>query len=569
MSALGRLLTLPSMARQIVRLRQVAAVVIRYGFGHLITRSGLDRLLRVGGILGRNVPQADADLAARSWEVRVRLALEELGPTFVKLGQMLATRADLVPLSLIEELRRLQDNVPPFAAAEARALVERELGANVASLFARFDAEPIAAASIAQVHRAQLLSGEEVVLKLQRPGLDDRLRTDMELLGFLANFLEENMAEVRPFKPVAAVEEFGRSLRMETDFGNELRNIERFRKQMSDEPRVHIPATWPALSTRRVLTMEFLDGVKVTDVAAPRAWEIDPVAVAEIGTAVVISSIFEHGFFHGDPHPGNFFVMRDGRLGVIDFGMMGSLDRERIGELLSFMAAILLGDAEMLIVLLMDLGILGDDVDVRRLRAEISNLMARYHDVDLASVDIGTFMTATIEVVLRHDIDLPADLLLVGKAISTMEGVAREIHPGFNPMVDLRPIFVRLYLRRALDPETYSRRILRIMRDWWSLAAVVPGEVRSVLRRLKRGELRIEVADPQLEDALIRRDRQVNRAILAATTLVAWALFALLLPQAEQRGLMSVTTWWTVLLAGVGMWTGGLLGLSMLRSRAF
>lgn len=563
MSALGKIWTLPSMARQAGRLRQVAAVAMRYGFGQVIESTGLRVLLRNGRDAG-----VDASVADRRPEVRVRMALEELGPTFVKLGQMLATRPDLASMELCTELRKLQDAVPAFPASEARALVEHELGAPVEQLFARFDATPLAAASIAQVHRAQLLSGEEVVIKLQRPGLDERLRADLDLLTTIAALLEEHVPELRVFKPAAAVEAFGQGLRLETDFHNELRNIERFRRQFAAEPRVHVPATYPALSTRRVLTMEFLDGVKVTDAAGLAAWEIAPKAVAETGIDVVIASIFEHGFFHGDPHPGNFFVLRDGRLGVIDFGMMGSLDRERIDELLAFMAAILLGDAEMLVSLLMDLGILGDAVDVRRLRGEVAALMGRYHGVDIATVDIGTFLTETIEVVLRHDIDLPTDLVLIGKAISTMEGIAREIHPAFNPMQDLRPTFVRLYLGRALDPETYSRRLFRTLRDWWGLAVVLPGEARSVLRQLRRGQLRIEVADPDLDRALLQRERQVNRAVLTATTLVAWALFAWLLPTAELRGLSSPTTWWTVLLGGVGLWTGTWLGVSMLRSRA-
>lgn len=563
MSALGRIIALPGMARQMGRLRQVLSVAVRYGFGHVLDRTGLGSLVRL-----RAGVTEDEELARRRWEVRIRMALEELGPTFVKLGQLLATRPDLVPLSLIEELRQLQDNVPPFDAAIARALLDEELGPRADSSFAHFDAQPLAAASIAQVHRARLRSGEEVVVKLQRPGLDERLRSDLELLSFVAGWLEEQLPEIRRFKPVMAIDELARSLKLETDFGNELRNIERFRQQVSSDPRIKVPQTWPGLSTRRVLTMEYLDGCKVTDTDTLAAWNVNPVDIAQVGITVVISSIFEHGFFHGDPHPGNFFVLRDGRLGVIDFGMMGSLDRERIDELLTFMAALLLGDAEMLVSLLLDLGLLGDSVDVRRLRSAVAALMGRYHGVDIASVDISAFLADAIEVIVEHEIDLPSDLLLIGKSLSTMEGIARQIHPGFNPLVDLRPLFVRLYLARALDPETYSRKLVRTARDWWSLANALPGEARILLRQARRGELRLEVVDPGQDRAFEGRDRQVNRAILAATTLAAWALFAWLLPTAEARGWASVTTWWTAMLGATGLWTGSLLGFSLLRSRA-
>ncbi len=563
MSALGRLLALPGMARQVRRLRQVLGVAVRYGFGHVLDRVGLASLVR----LGRDV-EADATLADRRWEVRLRMALEELGPTFIKLGQALATRPDLVPMSLIEELRRLQDDVPPFDSELAQSMIVSELGQPIDRAFAHFERKPIAAASIAQVHRARLHDGTWVVVKLQRPGLDERIRRDLELITFVAGWLEQQLPEVRRFKPVEAIEELARNLKLETDFGNELRNIERFRQQLVDHPRMVVPRTWPELSTRRMLVMEFLDGCRITDRARLAEWGVDPVQIAEFSTHQVISSIFEHGFFHGDPHEGNFLVLRDGRLGVLDFGMMGSLDRERIDELLTFMAALLLGDAELLVAQLMDLGLLGDSVNVRRLRGEVSTLMGRYHGVDIQSVEVSTFLGEAIEVITRHDIDLPSDLLLIGKALSTMEGIARQIHPTFNPLVDLRPVFVRLYLARALDPETYSRRITRTARDWWSLANVVPGELRAILRRARRGEIRFEVADPGLDRLLEARDRQVNRVILTATTLAAWGLFAALLPTAELRGWWSPTTWWALLLALTGFWTGGLLGISLLRSRA-
>ncbi len=562
MSTIAKILNLPQYARNVGRLRVMITVIIRHGFGHVLERAGLMQVLRVAPGL-----QADKTVANKIWEVRVRLALESLGPTFVKLGQMLATRPDLVPMSLIYELRKLQDDVPAFAFTEVEQLITAELGMSLAEAFAFVDPEPLAAASIAQVHRARLKTGEEVVIKVQRPNLDETIRTDLDLLRLVAGQLEERVPEVRQFRPLAAVEEFARNLKRETDFGNELNNIERFRRQFAGNEKVHVPATYPALSTRCVLVMEFIDGAKITDLAQLEAWGLSGAAAANVGIELVMASIFEHGFFHGDPHPGNFFVLRDGRLAVIDFGMMGALDRDRIEDLLSFMAAILMNDPEMLVTQLLDMGIINDAVDMRGLRAEVSELMGRYYGLDLAKVDIGDFIIETFETIVRFGVFLPSDLLLIAKSISTMEGIAREIHPDFNPMAELRPYFIRLYVQRALDPQTYSRRAFRVLHDYWTLIQRAPSDVRGTLRRLHDGELSFEVRDPGVELQHRRVERRTNRLIMAVCCVTTWGLFAWLLPTAEQRGLLSVVTWWTVLVGMTGLWTGALLGFSLLRSR--
>lgn len=562
MSAIAKILNLPQYARNVGRLRLMISVIIRHGFGHVLERAGLLQLLRMTPGL-----QADKNVANKIWEVRIRLALESLGPTFVKLGQMLATRPDLVPMSLIHELRKLQDDVPAFDFNAVERLVTTELGTDLAAAFLSVDMEPLAAASIAQVHRAQLATGEQVVLKVQRPNLDETIRTDLELLRFIAGQLEERVPEVRQFRPLAAVDEFARNLKRETDFGNELNNIERFRRQFASNTKVHVPITYPELSSRRLLVMEYIDGAKVTDLEQLDAWGLSGPDAASVGIELVIASIFEHGFFHGDPHPGNFFALKDGRLAVIDFGMMGSLDRDRIEDLLSFMAAILMNDPEMLVTQLLDMGIINDAVNLRDLRAEISDLMGRYYGIDLAKIDIGTFIIETFETIVRFGVFLPSDLLLIAKSISTMEGIAREIHPQFNPMEELRPYFIRLYVQRALDPQTYSRRAFRVLHDYWSLIQRTPNDVRGTLRRLHEGELSFEVKDPGADLLHRRTERRTNRMIMLVCTVVTWGLFAHLLPTAEHRGLFSVVTWWTVLLGVTGIWTGALLGFSLLRSR--
>ena len=565
MSALARMLRLPQYARNLQRLRFILGVVVSHGFGHVLQQAGLARLLPFTG--GGLAMRADQSLRGESWEVRVRLALESLGPTFVKLGQMMATRPDLIPMSLIHELQKLQDDVAPFKFPAVRRLIQDELGVPLSEAFAAFDEAPLAAASIAQVHRARLHDGAEVVVKVQRPNLEQRIHTDLDLLMIIAEQLEERIAEARQFRPVELVENFARSIKRETDFENERENIERFRKQFAAEPGLHLPRTWPELSSLRVLTMEFIDGCKVTDKAQLEAWGVDTKHVAQLGTKLVMSAIFEHGFFHADPHPGNFFVLPDGRLALIDFGMMGSLDRERVDEMLAFLAAILLADPEMLVSQLMDLGLLDDTVDVRALRTEIHELLSRYYGMEIGALDIGVFITEVFETIIRYDVRMPADLLLVGKSVTTMEGIARQIQPDFNPMLELRPYLIRLYARRALDPNTYSRRIWRVAHDWWGLARSLPNDVRGLARRARDGELQINVNDTGHNERLVRVERQVNRVIVGVACVACWSLFSILVPEAAKAGLVSFTSFWALVLAINGTWLSALLGFSLLRSR--
>ena len=565
MNALGRLLRLPQYARNLQRLRFILGVVVSHGFGHILQRAGLSRLLPLAG--GGMSMRGDQALRSESWEVRIRLALESLGPTFVKLGQMLATRPDLIPMSLIHELRKLQDDVAPFKFPAVRRLIQEELGRPLSEAYAVFSEQPLAAASIAQVHRARLHDGSEVVVKVQRPNLDQRIRTDLDLLMIIAEQLEERISEARQFRPVELVEHFARSIKRETDFDNERTNIVRFAKQFANEPGLHLPRTWPELSTRRILTMEFIDGCKVTDLAQLEAWQVDTKQVARLGTKLVMAAIFEHGFFHADPHPGNFFVLPDGRLALIDFGLMGALDTERIDEMLAFLAAILLADPEMLVGQLMDLGLINDTVDVRALRTEIHELLSRYHGLEIAALDIGVFITEVFETIIRYDVRMPADLLLVGKSVSTMEGIARQIQPDFNPMMELRPYLIRLYARRALDPNTYSRRVARVAHDWWGLVRSLPNDVRGLTRRVRDGELQLNINDTGQAERLVRAERQVNRVIVGVSSLVCWSLFSVLVPEATKAGLLSFTSFWALVLAINGSWTGALLGFSLLRSR--
>ncbi len=568
MSAIGQLLKLPQYARNLARLRQVLAVLARHGFGHWLVRAGLDKYASPTTRGMALTESENTALEALTWELRVRHCCEELGPTFVKLGQVAATRPDLIPMSLIFELRKLQDDVAPFGFADVKQIVEADLGKPLTELYSRFDEKPIAAASIGQVHRAALLDGQAVVVKVQRPGLEYTIRTDLDLLAMMARLIEERVPEAAAFRPVDAIDQFARGLKRETDFLSELDNIERFRRNFADDPRLHLPITYPELSTKRVLTMEFIDGFKVNNLAKLEEHGISGEVIAKSGTEIIIRSIFEHGFFHADPHPGNFFILPDGRIALIDFGMMGAVDRDTIDDLLSFMVALLLSDTEMLVTQFIDLGLVDDTVNVRAMQGEIADIMARYNGRTLAQLDIGVFIAEIFEAVVRYHVRLPVELILIGKSISTVEGIAQEIYPAFNPLEELRPHLVELYARRMLDPKAHTRKLYRIFHDYSGLLRVLPGEIRGVLRRLKTGELTLNVRDPGAEQRALRHERSLNRALVSAYGITAWVLFTVTLPHAlvatDWRAPM---LWYAVMCAAQGLVAFVIVLLSLGRSR--
>lgn len=567
MSVVAQLVRLPQYARNLARLRHVTAVAARHGFGHWLVRIGLDRY---AGLVQRGLVLAepDSEVNELTWEHRVRLVLEALGPTFIKLGQVAATRPDLIPMSLIHELRKLQDRVGGFPFEQAKLVVEAELGMPLERAFASFDPVPIAAASIAQVHRARLHTGEDVVVKVQRPQLDQIISADLELLSLVAQMLEDRVPEARQFRPKTMIDEFARNLRRETDFGNELQNLERYRKITNAFPELHLPITYPALSGRRILTMEFIDGCKVNDKAKLDEWGVSGEMIARVGTQLFITSIFEHGFFHADPHPGNFFIQRNGQIALIDFGSMGSIDGDTLDELLTFLVSLLLNDPEMLVNQFVDLGLVEDTVNTRALQGEVAEILQRYNGITLDQLDIAVFITEVFETVVRYNVQLPVELILIGKAISTMEGIAQDVYPAFNPLESVRPYLVQLYVRRVLDPKNYSKRIFRVLNDYWGLARVLPGEVRGLLKRAKSGDLQLRLHDQLAEYKADRQERMLNRILLAGYSVAAWSLFTWVLPQALAKPGVAAMDIYAILLATQGVITGGLVLVSWLRSRA-
>jgi ubiquinone biosynthesis protein len=512
---------LPQTLRSLQRLREILAVVTRYGWGDVVARlgpAGAIERVRARLRFRRELREGrePLDLSACTTEQRIRMALEELGPTFVKLGQVLATRPDLIPMSLVEELRRLQDKVPPFPAAEARAAIARELGRPVEAIFARFDDRPLAAASIGQVHRATLRDGGgDVVVKVRRPNLEAVLQQDLEILVGLAGLLEENVPETRQFAPRAMAEEFRRAVQQEVDLSREARNIERFAANFRSDPTVKVLRVHKALSSRGVLTLELIDGMKANDVAAIEAAGLDRADLARRGVEFVVRQVFRDGFFHADPHPGNIFVLRDGRIAPIDMGQMGSLDPEMRDALLELIVGVLLGDAQKIVALFQRLGLVDERTDLAGLRRDAQEMLDAYRSLAIAEVDVAAFIGELFDVLTRHHVEVPPELLLMGKALATIEGVARELDPTLDPMAAMRPLVLRYYLERLADPRFLARDVVRAAEDLGALAAAAPRELRTVLAALRAGRLTFGVEIRGLAEAELERARSANRIALA------------------------------------------------------
>ena len=507
--------------RTLRRVREILSVLLRYGFGDVVGRMGRLRVFAGLGRLLRWRREGRAAREALSTERRIRLVLQDLGPTFIKFGQILANRPDLVPVGLITELKELQDRVKPFSSDEARELLESELGRPLDEIFSEFEDRPIASASIAQVHRARLVDGTSVAVKIRRPGIGRTIDSDLAILRMMAEALRRNLPEMARFDPTGLVKEFARSLRRELDFRYELYHLERFRRNLADEERLVVPGTYQDVCTSAVLVMDFIDGVRITDREAILAAGIDVGELVHVGVELTLRAIFEHRFFHADPHPGNFFVLPDGRLCLLDFGIMGSIAEDRLEHLLTFLNGALTMDVDAVVESLVDMGVLKDDQGVPELKEEIGYLLGRYAGVSIRNLQILDLLDALFDLFFRFHVKPPADLLLVIKTMGILEGVVREVYPEFQPLEEIRAFVVPFYVERMLDPDLHARRAAAAA--YTSLRALqrLPGRLDRVLGMLESGELQVRVPDDLQAEMGRQRLEIANRMAWVGLTATA------------------------------------------------
>jgi ubiquinone biosynthesis protein len=494
-----KLNSIPQIYRNLGRWSEIVSVLSKYELAAWIGRLGPDfakDLLKARG---------GAAIARVPWETRLRLALAELGPTFIKLGQILSTRPDLVGVRLAEEFQQLQEKVHADPPEVVRKLVENELGRTIEELFAEFEPEAMASASIGQVHRARLHSGEAVVVKVLHADIEKKVAVDMDILAGLAAWAEM-VPEFHNYRPSAIVAEFRRAMRRELDFGREERNIQQFANDFRDDPTVHVPATYPSLSSRRVLTMEQLVGIKLSEPAKLAEAGIDTDEVARRGAAICLKMIFDHGFYHADPHPANLMVMEGCTIGLLDFGMVGRIDERLHEDVSEMIVAISSLDAEHTTAMILRLGKTPSDLDRSALSLDVADFLSYYASQSLDKLDLSGALNEMMEQIRRYHIMLPARIVMLLKALVTLEGTARAISPKFSLIEMIRPYRRKLMLRR-FSPKRQLRKLRRLYSELEHLVDILPQGIADILEQMQSGRFDIHLDHRGLEPS-------VNRLVL-------------------------------------------------------
>ncbi|MBK9120572.1 MAG: AarF/ABC1/UbiB kinase family protein [Phycisphaerales bacterium] len=512
--------------RHVNRYRQVLTVLIRYGFGHLVDSLRISQYLEIGWQL---IAREKAEHVERLSDAqRVRMAIEELGPTFVKLGQVLSTRPDLIPPVFVEELTKLQQEGVPIPREQVRTILAAELKHPVEELFARFEDQPLAAASIAQVHRATLHTGEEVVVKVQRPGIEEVLDVDLEILLHLAMLFERHVEGWQVYRPSRIVEEFSRTVSRELDFQTEATHLERFANQFLDDDTIYVPKVYRALTTQRVLTMEFVDVIPVRDVAALRSAGLDPRIIAARGMDLTLKQLFVHGFFHADPHPGNVFVLPGNVICLLDFGMMGRLSREARESFADLIHAIARRDSKAVAVALLRVTQHEPqhDPDVPQIERDVAEFIDLNVPQRLSELNFAKLLRDLLDLVARHRLFIPPDLVMMLKAAVTVEKLMTRLDPELDVIGGATPYLRALQFDRW-KPGRLWREMWLTSGDLLGLLRDIPGGLRDVLRSAKRGDLQIRFEHRGLERLLDAHERVANRvsfAIVAAALIVGSSL---------------------------------------------
>jgi len=511
-----KLSTLPSLYRHLNRVTEIVAVLSKYGLADWLSRLNID--FAPGPLKGSD----GAPLAKHSREVRIRMAMAELGPTFIKLGQLLSTRPDLVGRNLADELQLLQDQVPADPPNEIRQILESELGQPIADLFDHFDDHPFASASMAQVHRATMRSGESVVVKIQHPKLQDRVRSELDILAALAQ-LAERVPELAAYRPVATLGEFQRTLRRELDFGREERNLQLFATRFRDSPHVRIPHPISEFCTARLLTMELLDGVKLVDFARSVQDTEEREHLAFRGAELYLKMVFQDGVYHADPHPGNILILPGNVIGLIDFGMVERIDERLREDMEDLLMALASNDSAQLCAIICRVGAVPESVSKSALQSDLADFVQHYSTQSLKSFGLGTALRELTEMIYRYHIVLPSQVALLITLIVKLEGSARLLQPTFNLLEVMGPFQRQMWLRRW-SPARRLEKARRLYQDLEHLAEVMPRRMLTILDQVQSGKFDVHLDHRGLEPS-------VNRLALA---LLASSLFmgsALMLSQ--------------------------------------
>ncbi|TGE23799.1 AarF/ABC1/UbiB kinase family protein [Hymenobacter aquaticus] len=534
------------------RIRQVVEVLVRYGFEDVVTSTPLRRLVTQKRRLSWQHAERPVFETSR-WE-RVRMVIEELGPTFIKLAQAMSNRPDLLPEALIDEFQKLQSDVPPFDVRLAREIIERELGRPITEVFSEFEEKPLGSASIGQVHKARLLTGEDVVVKVQRPDVQEKVRTDLSLLHELVRLTAGFLRNHGLSNPQDIVDAFERSMMKELDYTSEARSMEQFRKLYESYETFSIPKPYRELSTAKILVIEFVSGCKITDKPQLLKWGLSPEKVAETGMDIYLTQIFEFGIFHADPHPGNVLVRPDGTLVLIDFGMVGRLSKQQKYAFAGVFIGMARQDARSMALNFRRLALTADIPDMRTFEADLNDLIEDFALLDVQDMSMSDLADRLQNVIYDYKLQVPGAIFLILRALVILEGIGKVLHPRFNTFEFVRPYGARI-IAEQYSPENILSEAQYTGTQLLALLQTLPADVRQIMRKISRGDLRLKVELSGYQALMRTADRLVSRTIIALIA-VAFLLFSGLSllgrysPDMRYWHGIPVLTWWSLGITG-------------------
>ncbi|MBU0987548.1 MAG: AarF/ABC1/UbiB kinase family protein [Proteobacteria bacterium] len=513
--------------RHLNRYRQILAILFKYGFGDLIELLKIEQYIEVGlQLISRNRREP---LEKLSRAQRVRMAFEELGPTYVKLGQVLSTRPDLVPVQYLREFTKLQDEVPAFGFNEVSKVIEEEFGALPQDLFEFFDKTAFASASIGQVHRAGLPDGEIVAVKVQRPGIHKIIEVDLEIMLHLATLMERNIEEMSLYRPIKIVEEFARTLEKEIDYTIEATNMERFSRNFLDDPTIYIPKVYRDTTSERVITMELVNGIKISDIDRLDQAGLDRKIITARGAEFCLKQVFDHGFFHADPHPGNIFVLPDNIICLLDFGMTDSVDRQTREEFVDLIDSVVHQHESRAVQVLLRLTSWEDEPDIRLLEKDVADFMGQHLYQPLKNIEIGKLLNHLLELVARHRLAIPPNTFLMMKTLTTIESVALMLDPDFDMITQTVPFIERVKLARFY-PRRIAGDIIQLGSEMLHFMHQFPKDTLEITRLIRQQKLTVKMEHKGFETMLAKHDQTSNRisfSIIIAALIIGSALIVI------------------------------------------
>ncbi|MBI5027023.1 MAG: AarF/ABC1/UbiB kinase family protein [Nitrospirae bacterium] len=498
--------------KSVSRIRQIINVFLKHGFGQFVEEIRLHRFIPLRKRL--KVFGYWPEIERHTIPERLRLAFSELGPSFIKLAQILSARPDLITKAYADEFKKLLDEVPPFPSEKAKKIIEEELKTPIKEMFADFEDSPVAAASIAQVHKATLREGDKVIVKVQRPEIRELIETDISILNVIARLMVKYIPESKFFNPTGIVNEFTRTVRKELDFIEEARNACRFRRNFEEDPHICIPKIYPDLISEKVIVMERLEGVRVDNIEGIEALGLDRTELARVGVDAYFKMMLEDGFFHADPHPGNIFILPDGRIGLMDFGIVGWLTPELMDNIANAFLALVTKDFDRLVDQYIEFGMITEETDIDAFRkdfkADLVDFLVPLYGLTIAEINFAQYLDTITHLAIKHDLTLPSDLLLVNKSMLILDNIGRQLDPNFNFIAVAEPYASKI-ARRRISPAKLLEKARKNLTELGDFLVSTPKNMKVLMRKAMKDNLHLKITPIGFEKLIKDLDRSSNR----------------------------------------------------------